>query len=322
MEIELRPLSTGEVLDRTFRMYRAQFGMFVGIATVAAMIDTAGSAVQTFAIRFATRHFHDKALAGGLAILSIYVELFIAMVAAALVVAALARVVMWLHERQPVSIASGIRTALPRWYRYVALAMIHWFLSILPFLAVLLLLMPVGLLATAMPNKSAILITLVIAWILLTVLSIPLCIWVYCRYALCITASALEGLSVGKALARSAVLSKGLRWKIFLLVAVAYVLQMILLGGLTAPVIAIILHVTHSHGQLPLPVVLYQLAVGFAVVALITPSYGIGYTLIYLDARVRKEGYDIELMMQLSAEVPDAAATGAQREGSSPFAMG
>ena len=113
-------------------MYRAQFGIFVGIATIAAFIDTAGSAVETFTLRFATRHITDKALASGLSLISFFIEFFVAMVAASLVLAAIARVVMWLHEGRAVGIASGIRTALPKWDRYVLLAGAPWLLSALP----------------------------------------------------------------------------------------------------------------------------------------------------------------------------------------------
>lgn len=322
MEIELRPLSTGEVLDRTFRMYRAQFGVFVGIATIAAFIDTAGSAVETFTIRFATRHATDKALASGLSVISYFIEFFVAMVAAALVLAAIARVVMWLHEGQPVGIGSGIRTALPRWYRYVLLAVAHWLLSAWPFIVVgFLVFVPVGLLSAHKQPGSAAFVGAIVAWSVLVILTIPLGVWLYCRYALCITASALEDLSIRKALKRSVVLSKGLRWRIFLLVAVVYILQMILVVGLMRPVVGIIAYLTHSHGQLPLAAVLYQLAIGFVIVSLVTPCYGIGFTLIYLDARVRKEGYDIELMMQRSTDQPNAAVAGVQPEGPAPFAM-
>ena len=35
---ELRPLSTGEVLDRTFSLFRSRFLLFAGIASLAAVV--------------------------------------------------------------------------------------------------------------------------------------------------------------------------------------------------------------------------------------------------------------------------------------------
>src|SRR6185437_4632483 len=37
---DLRPLSTGEVLDRTFQLYRSRFALFVGLALLPAAANT------------------------------------------------------------------------------------------------------------------------------------------------------------------------------------------------------------------------------------------------------------------------------------------
>lgn len=41
MSTPLRPLSTGELLDRTFNLYRNNFMLFAGIAVLAALIFVA-----------------------------------------------------------------------------------------------------------------------------------------------------------------------------------------------------------------------------------------------------------------------------------------
>ena len=40
---ELRPLSLGEILDRTFTLYRKRFWLFAGLAVVSASVVTLGS---------------------------------------------------------------------------------------------------------------------------------------------------------------------------------------------------------------------------------------------------------------------------------------
>jgi hypothetical protein len=45
MRYDLRPLSTGEILDRTFTLFRARFWLFAGLSSIAAcfrVISTAG----------------------------------------------------------------------------------------------------------------------------------------------------------------------------------------------------------------------------------------------------------------------------------------
>ena len=44
----------------------------------------------------------------------------------------------------------------------------------------------------------------------------------------------------------------------------------------------------------------------FAVQSLIKPVYGIALVLFYYDQRIRKEGFDIEWMMQQAGMVPEA----------------
>lgn len=322
MEIEVRPLSTGEVLDRTFRLYRARFGLFAGIATVAALIDTAGSALQTFVMRYLARHLPNKALLGGLFGLQFLFEFFIALVAGAVIFAAIARAVMSLHHRESVSIAGALKLIVPRWFRYVVLAIVQWLLSGWPFIVAFFLVIPVSLLAAGEGPKSPAFIAAILLWVSLITLSIPVCIWLFCRYALCISVSAIEDIGVIQSIKRSVMLSKGLRWRVFLLIAIVYVLQAMIVGVLNAPVFWITFAVLHSHGQLPVLAVIYQLVVGFGVLALIFPCFSIGLTLIYIDARIRKEGYDIEMMMRRTAGESPLAAIAPQPGDAAPFAMG
>ena len=49
---------------------------------------------------------------------------------------------------------------------------------------------------------------------------------------------------------------------------------------------------------------MYTLGVGFVSTCLVTPIYSIGLTLFYLDARVRKEGFDIEWLLRKSRGLP------------------
>jgi hypothetical protein len=50
---ELRPLTTGEILDRTFYLYRSNFWLFVALAAIAASVNTVAGLAQVLYIHFA-----------------------------------------------------------------------------------------------------------------------------------------------------------------------------------------------------------------------------------------------------------------------------
>ncbi len=66
-----------------------------------------------------------------------------------------------------------------------------------------------------------------------------------------------------------------------------------------------------QHGQLPAWVQILQQIVGFFTNCFIGPMYATGLTLFYYDQRVRKEGYDIEWMMEAAGMTPPAIAASA-----------
>ena len=56
MEVTLRPLSLGEILDRMFQLYRSRFLMFAGIASFAAGLDLIWKLIQASGVRIAQTH--------------------------------------------------------------------------------------------------------------------------------------------------------------------------------------------------------------------------------------------------------------------------
>lgn len=306
MKLELRPLSAGEVLDRTFQFFRARLGMFVGIATVGAAIRTAGATLQTFSLRYLTTHGKGYVITSVWSSSSIVVNLATSLLAYSLVFAAITAAVMALHLGRSTGISESYREIWPRWFRFVRLSITVGFLSLWPLIIVAgLMIAEIGL-APRLSTHTAPFAARAFGYGMLGMLvAFPICVWLLCRYALSCAACVVEDLKVWRALKRSASLSKGLRWRIFLLLLLVYVIEVILTVSLMAPTF---LFLFRAHGHLPLGVVAYELGLGFVVTALISPIYGIGLTVIYLDARIRKEGYDIELMMQHSAEAAGLSA--------------
>ena len=306
MNVELRPLSAGEVLDRTFQFFRARLGMFVGIATVGAAIRTAGVTLQTFSLRYLNSHGYGHTVAVLWSVSSILVNIAISLLAYSLVFAAITAAVMALHLGRPTGIFEAYREISARWFRFVRISIAAGFLCLWPLLIIGVLMGGGVALAPRMSAQTAPIVAGAFGFAVLGMLvALPLFVWLLCRYALSWAACAVEDLKVWQSLKRSVLLSKGLRWRVFLLLVLVYVIEMILTASLMAPTFIFLIR---AHGQVSLGLLAYQLALGFVVTALISPIYGIGLTVIYLDARIRKEGYDIELMMQQAADASGLSA--------------
>ena len=127
---------------------------------------------------------------------------------------------------------------------------------------------------------------------LLTVLAMVLLIIpgiiVACGYSVAAQAAALESGSSGEALRRSWNLTKGFRWKALGLgaVSIALFLVVFLGAGLLAGILSGVLG--------GLDAVLAVLAGGVSL--FIYPVISCVFTLFYYDLRVRKEGFDLEML--------------------------
>jgi hypothetical protein len=111
------------------------------------------------------------------------------------------------------------------------------------------------------------------------------------RWFAIMSAMVLERRGIGEAFARSTQLSRGIRWhvvKTYLLAGVIY-----LVIGMAASVI-----VAFVQSQV------LALVVSTLVTILIYPLFGITEMLLYYDARIRNEGYDIEVMAGALDGVP------------------
>jgi hypothetical protein len=114
--------------------------------------------------------------------------------------------------------------------------------------------------------------------------ALPIVLYVFARYFAVPATVILEGLGVGAGLGRSADLSKDFKRKVCGTLALPYVLLIII--QLTVMFVA---------EQLPGPAILSFLVTQLPSLVL-TPILAVIATLLYYDARIRKEGFDIEVM--------------------------
>lgn len=306
METNLRPLSLVEILDRTAQLYRANFVLLAGIAAIYSGVLLVLNLAQIGVAELLRAHnmIHQAKL---VPFYSLVFILPMAFIFAGAAIAANNRAVAWINLGEPATIRGAYQSILPRIGRYLWLMTIATFICYLPFVLIygsffLLIVLTVGINGTIAPAGaqsnpySAILVG--IASVVLLLLSFPAvvyAIWMALRYSLAVPASVVENLKARQALRRSVELTRGSRGRIFVLGLLIAVIQ---IGLVLFTQIFFIVMAIKQHGQLPAWAQATQQVIGFFTNTFVGPMWATGFTLFYYDQRVRKEGFDIEWMMQ------------------------
>lgn len=309
METNLRPLSLGEILDRTAQLYRTNFLLFSGIAAtyaaVALLINlTSVVSLEVFkGSRFSSPFsWWTQVFSWG----SILVMLVVSNVAGA----ANNRAVAWVHLGEPATIAGAYRSILPKIWRYLGLGAMKLLVAGSPvillfggFEATFLYFRGKGVLPRpgvapqprVAPGTGAAIFGLITIALLIVIWPVLIYfVFMALRYALALPASVVENLKVRAALKRSVLLSKEARGRILVLWLLVAVIEFIVSMATQAFFIA---YSVRHHYNVPLSLRIAQQIVGFFTNSFVGPILAIGTTLFYYDQRVRKEGYDIEWMM-------------------------
>ena len=282
----LRPLGVGDVLDRTFTVYRSKPLVFIGLSAiwylllvlvfvVLAVIIFAGS-LAAFS-RQATIPSAGAAVGiiGFVIVAVIVAILLFAAQSAALVHAAARR-----YLAKDVAIGEAFKAGLaasPRLF----IAGVLVFLAILGVWAVL-------VIAAALANQG-------ILWALVVLAGIVATAFLGCSWLVAPVVVVVEKMGPIAALGRAWRLSSGNRWRIFGIQVLLFILNLVLsllIGGIFGGIAA-----TSTQGgpagQLGLSVV--QSLVNLASTIIWAPVEWIAFTVLYYDLRVRKEAFDLQL---------------------------
>lgn len=317
---QLRPLSLGEILDRTAELYRNNFVLFAGIAAIFSGFMLVVQVLYLGGLTLIGYPHIQPRLMWVMAVAAIVQTLAILLIAG-LAIAANSRAVAWVYLGHAASIGSAARSVRPRLGRYLGLMTISSFRAWTPlailyviFFAVVFKSLPHGLFSgspaahhAAAQNPAA----LVAAGIAILVLA-PFFIgavvygcWMSLRLSLGIPASVVEELPARRALKRSVELSKGSLGRILVLGILVYAVRMII--GLVLSLPFLFNFFRHPGQPVSVAMLAVQQVAGFVTNTLIGPIYATGLTLFYYDQRIRKEGFDIEWMMQAAGlEAPVA----------------
>ncbi len=308
---QLRPLSLGEILDRTAALYRTHFLLFAGIAAV-----FSGAMLLTQMLHLAVLELlgypHIAPRLEWAYGVSAVLQIFVVLLVAGLAIAANNRAVAWVYLGQAATIRGAVASIAPRLTRYIWLMTVTVFRAWAPLavlyvalFAILFSVLPHGWLSDPSvlqhPHArnpaalvAAVLGVLVLAPLLL--LAVIYGAWMSLRYALATPACVVEDARTSVAIKRSIALSEGSRGRIFVLALLVLAVQMLL--GILMGLPFLLFTVKHAGHAIPIGMLALQQLGNFITNTLIGPIYGIGLTLFYYDQRIRKEGFDIEWMMQ------------------------
>lgn len=308
---ELRPLSIGELLDRTFRLYRNHFWLFVGIMAIPSAFSVP-STVLFFSMQ-------GSAAVGGKpsptfaidAILVAVVFFCLFGFVYSMAIGATTYAVSESYLGQKVTVRGAYGKVRGNFWRILGVVVVAWLRSFgMLLLGGIAMVIVIGIFAGVMATIGRGQMRPV-AGIILGVL-IGLCylaglmLWVLwlLRYAVSIPALLLESLGVRAALRRSVQLTRGRRWQ--MLVAVLLCTMIAYVGAIVfqGPFFMTMMFSART-GRLP-DWLTFALAMSGAIGGAISgPVLLIVLVLCYYDTRIRKEAFDLQFMMSsLDRPVP------------------
>jgi Membrane domain of glycerophosphoryl diester phosphodiesterase len=284
---DLRPMSLGELLDRTFSLYKNNFTLFAGIVALPYLVlflfEVASSATQSAGLpvqpgapggvpRGAAPNLGLIAgIAGGALI---FIAVFL--VLTAVVHAATIFAVSDLYLGRPASVRASFRRVRGKVLTVIGISILNGLIVMVGF------------------------ILLIIPGIIFA-----------CRVAVAVPAAMLEGETPVSAINRSWELTKGHAGDIFLIGLLVAVMGWIVAVIFELPFILMAGPLTRPHA-LPFGLAVLQHLGSFIAQVLVGPIGTIAYSLMYYNLRVQKEAFDIQHLM---ASLGPGSAPGTQLPG-------
>ncbi len=300
---DLRPLSLGELLDRTFTLYRSHFWLFIGIMAVPQLLAIVlnvtleilqqhGLVVSSGGIAGA-RGPEFTMLAAVLVVVS-WVLIILDGMLYALALGATTLAVSEVYLGRSVTIRDAYGNLRGRLWRLirVAFSIFLRFFGLLVLAAVAMaILIPSLARSTGQSNP----IVMGLFFLVLVVVAVALGVWVVLRYGVAIPALLLENLKARQAMKRSVSLTSGYRGRVFLTLLLMGIVTYAAVLLFQGPFLAAIMMTKGGAASLWLR----SLAVTSGGIggALTGPLAMIALSLLYYDVRVRKEAFDLQMMM-------------------------
>ena len=270
--IDLRPMTLGEVLDQTFTLYRENFLLFAGITALPYLVSLIFKfgllLLQRGAIAGAAPSISSPGMLGGIIAggLGSFLLLYLMIgVAQSATVAAVSD----LYLGRPTSVANAYDQSRGR-------ILIVFAVMIMTFLATV-----VGAIFLIIPG-----------------------IYLACRLAVSVPAAIVEKESPVASMQRSMDLTQGHAWQMFLLLLLVGVISWVVAAILQAPVMFFAFTAAVAKHQVSFGVSAYSYVADYVAQVVVGPIGTISASLMYYNLRVKKEGFDIMHLMNSLDNVP------------------
>jgi hypothetical protein len=314
LNYDLRPLTTGEVLDRTFQIYRSRFALFAGLAMLPAGVNVVTNALKLMYAAHQDTHAHVGSAFYTAQIIMVTlsaVAALISLVLYGITQAATTWALSAVYLGEAASMKAAYRVAFKHWFRYTVIMLRQVWAGI--WLPTVLFVAAIAIAAVGRRHGTSMLL-FTIPLFVLAFLSIVYGVWAYIRVSLAVPAAVVESLKSRASLRRSAQLLASRKVRIFLLFLLLFALYLVV-GAIESP---LLLLAVRARGTQAFITQAINLAVSFAAGTLIGPVGAIAVCLFYFDERVRREGFDIEWMMRkLAPATTGGTGTAGPTQGNS-----
>jgi hypothetical protein len=314
MDSTLRPMSTSQVLDRTFHLYRNHFLLFAGISALPPAILLLAQAGFILLTLIAAPKL-DFFLAEAAFVLAIIALVVAYLAAFAFATGATVHAVSRVHLGQAATIHESYRVIRPLVWRIVRIVVsVAVRFTGASAGAVAVGVIPVFMMASIRNGPNPV---VSIVGGLLVVAAVVVCvIWairLYCSYQLAVPVCVLERRGAADCLERSRFLSKGkgvqrILLVLFLSAILTYILSLVF--SLPAIILAVV-SAADKTGRLATLITLWQYLASFFAGTIAGPIVTIALALLYYDERVRKEAFDLQLMMEAMGQQQASQAAAA-----------
>ncbi len=322
--VNLAPLSLGELLDQTFSYLRKHFWLFAGIMVAPEAVLVGLNLLMQIFLRPpryvpGTRVVPSAQMAAflaraGMSTLAILLAYYVVY---ALALGATTYALSEIHLGRATTILESYRAVRRRLGRLINVTLTIMFRTfgvfvlagfLLAFCLALMGSLPRSLVWVAILLGLALLVGFVITGVLLIIFLV--------RYSVAVPALVLENLSARQALKRSVALTRGFLWRLLVVGVLTLLIRMVVVFLCQSPFAIAVMLVTVKGGYPSIWLSIPSMLVGGVCAAATAPLFMIGFALAYYDLRVRKEGFDLQLMMSNldEAQPQSASAQPASKE--------
>ena len=260
-ELDLRPLSLGEILDRTFTLYRRNFLLFFGITALPQLLVLGFNLCQ---VLFTGRRGAPRVMSGttiGLGILLGLVGFIVYCVAYLFAQGGTVYAISDLYLGRSTSIGASLRRMRGQAGSLLGVLILN------------------GL-------------VVMVAFIFLIIPGV----YMACRLITCIPAALLENLGPRESLERSFALTKDNAGRSFVIYLLYFAIFYAIFFLLAFPFMVAVGLSAKNPAMMTVWTILMQVGSSLAAI-LVTPIFTIASTVFYYDLRVRKEAFDLQIMM-------------------------